>query len=48
MNGQIVKIWNSQSEASKVLGIRQGDIANVLTGRQHSTREFKFEYYDGK
>lgn len=48
MNGQIVKIWNSQSEASKVLGIRQGDIANVLTGRQHSTRGFKFEYYDGK
>lgn len=32
----------------KICGIRQGDIANVLTGRQHSTRGFKFEYYDGK
>lgn len=48
MGGQVIKIWDSQSEASKVLGIRQGDIANILAGRQRSTRGFKFEYYNEK
>lgn len=45
---KLLKYGILNPEASKVLGIRQGDIANILAGRQRSTRGFKFEYYNEK
>jgi predicted GIY-YIG superfamily endonuclease len=40
------KIFNSQTEAADYLKIRQGDIANCLSGRQKSAKGFQFEYVD--
>ena len=37
-------IFDSQSEAAKELNIRQSDIANCLSGRQQSTKGYKFVY----
>jgi hypothetical protein len=37
-------IYSDQITASKLLGIRQGDIANCLAGRQKSVKGFKFAY----
>jgi hypothetical protein len=39
------KIYTDQISASKALGIRQGDIANCLAGRQKSVKGFKFKYH---
>lgn len=39
------KIYTDQISASKELGIRQGDIANCLAGRQKSVKGFKFKYH---
>lgn len=36
--------YGSVSEAAATLGIRQGDISNVLTGRQKSTKGMVFTY----
>ena len=36
--------FSSQTEASAHLNIRQGDINNVLKGRQKSTKGYRFEY----
>lgn len=38
-------VYTDQITASKTLGIRQGDIANCLAGRQKSVKGFKFKYY---
>lgn len=37
------KIFSSQSEAALELGLRQGDIANCLSGRQTTTKGYMFE-----
>jgi hypothetical protein len=37
-------VYTDQITASKILGLRQGDIANCLAGRQKSTKGFKFAY----
>lgn len=37
-------IYSDQITASKMLGIRQGDIANCLAGRQKSVKGFQFKY----
>lgn len=36
--------YSDQITASKILGIRQGDIANCLAGRQRSVKGFQFKY----
>lgn len=38
------RIFASQLEAASVLNIRQGDIANCLSGRQKSVKGYRFEY----
>ncbi len=38
------QIFESQTEAAKQLNIKQGDISNVLNGRQKSTKGYRFEY----
>lgn len=37
-------VYTDQISASKVLGLRQGDIANCLAGRQKTVKGFKFKY----
>lgn len=37
-------VYNSQSEAAKMLNIRQGDISNCLKGRQKSVKGYRFAY----
>jgi hypothetical protein len=37
-------VYTDQITASTTLGLRQGDIANCLAGRQKSVKGFKFEY----
>ena len=38
-------VYTDQISASKILGIRQGDIANCLAGRQKSVKGFRFKFY---
>jgi hypothetical protein len=38
------QIFKSQTEAARVLKIKQGDISNILNGRQKSTKGYAFEY----
>jgi hypothetical protein len=38
------QIFESQTAAAKRLNIKQGDISNVLNGRQKSTKGYGFEY----
>ena len=38
------QIFTNQLEASAILGVRQGDIANCLKGRQKSAKGYRFEY----
>lgn len=38
------RIFESQTEAAKILNIRQGDIANCLKGRQKTVKGYIFEY----
>lgn len=37
-------VYSSQTEAATLLNIRQGDIANCLSGRQQSVKGYKFTY----
>lgn len=38
--------YKSLSEAARILGLRQGDISNVLRGRQRTTGGFTFQYVE--
>lgn len=38
-------VYTDQISASKILGIRQGDIANCLAGRQKSVKGFRFKFH---
>lgn len=40
--------YESVSKAALELGLKQGDISNVLTKRQNSTKGFKFEYNESR
>jgi hypothetical protein len=40
ITGNLIKIWDSMNSAAKSLGIRQGDIANCISGRQKSAGGF--------
>lgn len=37
-------VYRSQTEAARLLNIRQGDIANCLSGRQQSVKGYRFIY----
>jgi predicted GIY-YIG superfamily endonuclease len=39
-------IFTSQKEAAQLLNIRQGDIANCLSGRQKSVKGYNFKYVE--
>jgi hypothetical protein len=41
---EINKTFNSLTEAAVFLGLKQGDISNVLTGRQNTTKGYSFKY----
>jgi hypothetical protein len=41
---QLDKLFESQTEAAIQLGLRQGDISNVLAGRQTTTKGYTFKY----
>jgi len=38
--------FSSQTVAAEQLGIRQGDISNILKGRQKSTKGYRFKYQE--
>lgn len=38
-------VYTDQISASKMLGLRQSDIANCLAGRQKTVKGFRFKYY---
>lgn len=38
--------YQSQMDAARDLGLKQGDISNVLGGRQRSTKGYSFSYID--
>lgn len=38
-------VFESQTDAAKKLGLKQGDIANCLAGRQKSTKGYTFAFY---
>ena len=42
-------VYESQTEAARILGLKQGDIANVLSpkNKQKSTKGYTFEYFLG-
>lgn len=42
------QIFQSQTEAAKLLNIRQGDIANCLKGRQKTVKGYSFRYAEIK
>ena len=42
---ELNKVYESQSIAAVELGLKQGDIANVLSGRQKSTKGLTFRYH---
>lgn len=42
--GDFIKLHSSQQEAARDLGLSQGNIGNVLSGRYKTTGGFKFEY----
>jgi len=41
---EINKSFDSVTQASRELDLKQGDISNVLTGRQKSTKQYTFTY----
>lgn len=41
---EINKTFASLTEAASCLGLKQGDISNVLTGRQNTTKGYSFKY----
>ena len=43
---ELNRIFSSQIEASRTLGVNQGNIANVLSGRQKTTGGYSFKYLD--
>lgn len=45
---QTGKIYESQVQAARELGLKQTDISNVLSGRQKSTKGYSFEYVIGE
>ena len=42
---QTQTVYPSQCAAARELGLKQGDIANVLGGRQTTTKGFTFSFY---
>jgi hypothetical protein len=38
-------VYKSLTEAAKILGLKQGDISNVIYGRQKTTKGFSFKFY---
>ena len=43
-NGNEIKIWNSLKECSKILNINSSGISAVLSGKQKTTKGYKFIY----
>ena len=42
MDGVFIRSWDSMLEAANALGIRQGNISNVIAGRSNSSGGFKW------
>ena len=45
LDGEIIKIWNSLSEASEVLGITISNISLTCNGKRKSSGGYKWKYY---
>ena len=41
--GKVIKIWNSQTEASRALGIDQSQISKACNGRNKTAGKFGWE-----
>lgn len=48
LNNNIIKIWKSQSEAAKSLGIFSARISDCCNGITKTCQNFKWEFYDNK
>lgn len=46
MSGDVVKVWNSISDASRSLGVSQANISDVCRGVQKSCKGFYWSYLD--
>lgn len=44
MDGNLIRIWESQTEAAKQLGLHQGNIYKVCSGKRNQTGGFKWQY----
>lgn len=47
MDTNAVQVFSSLAEAARTLGLRAGDISNVVCGRQKYTKGYKFELMRG-
>ena len=48
VDGEFVKEWSCQTEAAMELGLSQGNIGSVLSGKYKTTGGFKWEYSKNK
>ena len=47
LEGNLIKIWNSQEEIEKTLGFAQSGISCCCRGINKTARNYKWKYYEG-
>lgn len=46
LDGNLIKVFSSQKEAARILGIRQGNISSAINGKYKTTGGFKWSFHE--